>query len=193
MKEEHYVAENPKLNGSRLLVVLAGCSGGGKSSLLKELDRRGFQTFPEPGRQIVKEQLSFGGDALPWDNSQKFIEQCISRSLFFYNTADPMGKPAIFDRSLIDSATAYVRMGLPEPRYFRKMLQRYRYFRRVFMAPPWKELFHTDNERRHTYQEAVLEYEALISAYRANGYSVILVPRGTVAERADFVETQLGV
>ena len=40
------------------LVVLSGCSGGGKSSLLTELGRRGFGAFEEPGRQVVKEQIA---------------------------------------------------------------------------------------------------------------------------------------
>ena len=48
-------------------VVLSGCSGAGKSSLLSELGRRGFPIYEEPGRQVVKEQLYIGGDALPWD------------------------------------------------------------------------------------------------------------------------------
>ncbi len=50
---------------SQQFVVLSGCSGGGKSSLLAELGRRGFATYEEPGRQVVKEQLLIGGDALP--------------------------------------------------------------------------------------------------------------------------------
>ena len=32
-------------------VVLSGCSGAGKSSLLSELGRRGFPIYEEPGRQ----------------------------------------------------------------------------------------------------------------------------------------------
>jgi hypothetical protein len=53
-------------------VVLSGCSGAGKSSLLSELGRRGFPIYEEPGRQVVKEQLYIGGDALPWANWSLF-------------------------------------------------------------------------------------------------------------------------
>ena len=59
--------------------VLSGCSGGGKSSLLAELDRRGYATVPEPGREIVKQQLSVGGDGLPWENALKFTLMMVSR------------------------------------------------------------------------------------------------------------------
>src|SRR6185369_12186033 len=46
-------------------VVISGCSGGGKSSLLEELGRCGYATVEEPGRRIVKEELRSGGTALP--------------------------------------------------------------------------------------------------------------------------------
>ena len=36
-------------------VVITGCSGGGKSTLLDELGRRGHATIEEPGRRIVRE------------------------------------------------------------------------------------------------------------------------------------------
>jgi hypothetical protein len=57
MSEADYVAGNPSFNGTDRLVVVSGCSGGGKSTLLVEMMRRGYQVYPEPGRQIVKEQL----------------------------------------------------------------------------------------------------------------------------------------
>ena len=34
-------------------VVISGCSGGGKSTLLSELGRRGYGTVEEPGRRIT--------------------------------------------------------------------------------------------------------------------------------------------
>jgi predicted ATPase len=68
-------------------VVLSGCSGAGKSSLLSELGRRGFPIYEEPGRQVVKEQLYIGGDALPWGNVSQFRELTISRSIHHMVTA----------------------------------------------------------------------------------------------------------
>jgi predicted ATPase len=50
---------------AHLFVVLSGCSGAGKSSLLAELGRCGFPIYEELGRQVVKEQLYIGGDAVP--------------------------------------------------------------------------------------------------------------------------------
>ena len=44
-------------------VVISGCSGGGKSTLLAELGRRGHAFVEEPGRRIVKEELKGAGSA----------------------------------------------------------------------------------------------------------------------------------
>src|ERR1051326_3722781 len=62
-------------------VMITGCSGAGKSSLLAELARRGYRTFPEPGRQIFKEQTLIGGPALPARDGVLFGELCISRTI----------------------------------------------------------------------------------------------------------------
>lgn len=190
--EEEYVAGNPVLNGRDKLVVVSGCSGGGKSTLLREMAARGYSVFPEPGRQIVKEQRYIGGDGLPWENALKFVELCLSRAMFFYNTARPGERPVLFDRSLIDNVAGLQRMGYPLSPALNEAVQRYRYGRRVFMTPPWPELFAADAERRHSFEEAVAEYEFLLAAYPAYGYEVVIIPRLSVPERADFLEEQLG-
>ncbi len=190
MNESDYIAGNPAYNGSDLMVVVSGCSGGGKSTLLTALAQRGYQVFPEPGRQIVKEQLSIGGDGLPWENSLKFAELCVSRALFFYNSARPSDKPAIFDRSIVDNIAGIERSGLPLADYFKTALKRYRYAKRVFLVPPWKELFAHDNERRHSFEQAEAEYVALGQAYSQDGYDVVVIPKGTLAERIAFLEDQ---
>lgn len=54
-------------------VIISGCSGGGKSTLLAELQRRGYPVIEEPGRRIVEEQLGTGGHALPWLDMPAFM------------------------------------------------------------------------------------------------------------------------
>jgi predicted ATPase/GNAT superfamily N-acetyltransferase len=191
MPEEDYAAGNPPCHGTENLVVLSGCSGGGKSSLLAEMARRGYPIKPEPGRQIVKEQSSIGSDAVPWGNIAKFVELCVARGMYFYNTAQPTEKCVLFDRSIVDAVSSLPRLGLPVPQHLRNALQRYRYASVVFMTPPWEELFESDRERRHSFSDAVAEYEGLLESYPANGYAVELLPKLALAERVDFFERQL--
>ncbi|WP_081718406.1 AAA family ATPase [Lutibaculum baratangense] len=51
--------------GNRFLII-SGCSGGGKSTLLSALSRRGHAVIEEPGLRIVRKETSSGGGALPW-------------------------------------------------------------------------------------------------------------------------------
>lgn len=184
-------AQDSRNPGTTNFYVITGCSGGGKSTLLSELQKRGYQVFPEPGRQIVKEQQSVGGDGLPWKNATKFAELCVSRAMYFYNAAIVLDKPVFFDRSVIDNIAGIERLGLPMPEYFPQTLVQYRYASRVFMVPPWPEIFMQDTERQHSYAEAEQEFYGLQQAYEANRYKVVLIPKMPVHERADFIEHHL--
>lgn len=191
MNENQYTANHLRGMSTKNLHVITGCSGGGKSTLLAELERRGYRVFPEPGRQIVKEQQAVGGDGLPWGDGTKFAELCVSRAMYFYHSAILLEAPVFFDRSMIDNIAGVERLGLPMPVYFARTLIEYRYAQQVFMVPPWHEIFVQDAERRHSYEDAEQEYYALQQAYDSNGYDVILIPKLPVHERADFVEREL--
>jgi len=168
-------------------VVITGCSGGGKSTLLAELARRGFAVFPEAGRQIVKEQDWTGGDALPWTQPVRFAELAVSRAVHHLIVAAGSGERAFFDRGPIDQLSALERLGLPVPVSVAAAALRCRYNEIVFVAPPWPEIFATDAERRHGLEEALAEYGPLVETYRRLGYRTVELPKVSVAERADFV------
>jgi predicted ATPase len=176
---------------SAKLVVLSGCSGGGKSSLLDEMARRGYHVAPEPGRQVVKEELQAGGDGLPWINVARFVELCVLRGTQFYETASKQDTVTIFDRSILDNTTGLGRLGLPMPAHYVEALRVYRYSETVYLVPPWKELFRNDTERRHSFAEAEAEYDWLLKAYKENGYTTVVVPKASVPARADFMEDQI--
>lgn len=174
-----------------MLVVVSGCSGGGKSTLLEEMQRRGHPVVAEPGRQIVREQRRTGGDALPWVNPVKFIELCISRSLRAYENARLTDRVVFFDRSLVDPISAYASIAGELPPHYTTVLDQHRYATRVFMAPPWKALFAGDEERRHSFGDAVAEYQRLLVEYPAQGYEVVHIPKLSIPARADFLEKHL--
>src|SRR6202789_198261 len=102
---------------SKQFIVLSGCSGGGKWSLLAELGRRGYAIYEEPGRQVVKEQLLIGGDALPWENLDLFLELTISRSIHHLIEAARSNTIAFFDRGIIDQVNGYPARGLEVPQH----------------------------------------------------------------------------
>lgn len=189
--ESEYRCGGADRESHRLPVVISGCSGGGKSSILAELRRRGYQVIAEAGRQIVREQLFIGSGGLPWVNIDRFIDLALSRAMYTYNATHPESQRIFTDRSIVDTACAYERVHGTLTEYLENALEAYRYFRRVFMVPPWQELFVSERERQHAFEEAVKEYKSLIPFYEAAGYRVIGVPKDTVSARADFIERRL--
>jgi predicted ATPase len=69
----------------------------------------------------------------------------------------------------------------------RAAARRYRYNRRVFIAPPWTQIFAQDAERKQTFEEAESTHRAMIASYTDCGYELIELPRVSVAERVAFV------
>lgn len=170
------------------LIIISGCSGGGKSTLLTELARRGHATCEEAGRQIIKEQLYIGGDALPWADAGRFIELTISRTMHNMILAARTGRLTFFDRGIVDQIAGGEQIGLPVPEQLREASRRFRCHRSVFMAPAWPEIFRTDSERRHDFEQAAASYVPLRAAYEGLGYEIVDLPKAGVGSRADFVE-----
>lgn len=90
-----------------------------------------------------------------------------------------------FDRGLIDAAAAP--QALDGTTILDTIAQSHRYHSRIFLAPPWPEIYVQDEERRHSMDEARAEFERLQRTYPALGYAVSRLPKIRVAQRADFV------
>jgi predicted ATPase len=170
-------------------VVLSGCSGGGKSTLLAELARRGHAVVDEPGRRIVRDETPRGGRALPWVDAEAFLRRAIAMALDDRREARAASGWVFFDRGLIDAVSGLEEM-TGEPA-LAEYGEAHRYHRTVFLTPPWPEIYVTDAERKHGYEQAVAEYGRLVGDYGRLGYETVEVPKRPVAERADFVLSRL--
>ena len=77
-------------------------------------------------------------------------------------------------------------IGLPEAP-IRNACDRYRYAPRVFVAPPWQEIYTTDTERKQDFAEAQCTYELIVRVYEECGYELVELPRLAPNERASFI------
>jgi predicted ATPase len=166
-------------------VVISGCSCGGKSTLVTELARRGHPVVEEPGRRIVKEELNGHGSALPWIDGPAFARRAIAMALADRGSARSLPGWVFFDRGLIDAAAAFEHV-TGEP-VLMTLGRVHRYHRRVFLTPPWPEIYVTDRERRHGFDRALAEYSRLLEVYPSLGYEPVVLPKVKVVERADIV------
>lgn len=72
------------------------------------------------------------------------------------------------------------------PESFHKACAEHKYTK-VFLLPPWKEIYVSDTERYETYEQATLLHKHLKETYTSFGYDLIEVPKGSVETRVDFV------
>lgn len=171
-------------------VVLSGCSGGGKSTLLGELARRGFMTVAEPGRRIVAQELDGDGRALPWVDLAAFARRAADLSRADRDSFTDPADWVFFDRGLVDALVA-LEHATGEP-CAERIAGDAPYHHRVFLTPPWPEIYAVDAERRHGLDDAIAEYDRLRIAYAALGYDPVILPRTGVSARADFILHHLG-
>jgi predicted ATPase len=88
----------------------------------------------------------------------------------------------------------YLRMlGLPVPHHMEAAAATFRYHRRVFIAPPWPDIFRQDNERKQSLEEAVQTCESMVDVYGAYGYELVELPRSSAEQRVRFVLETAGI
>ncbi|QDZ09255.1 AAA family ATPase [Sphingomonas panacisoli] len=160
--------------------MISGCSGGGKSTLLEELARRGHAVVREPGRRIIADVRAGRGGALPWADPAGFARHAVAMSVADHEAAQGL---TFFDRGVVDAAVA-LEATAGEPAA--SLVARYRYDH-LFLAPPWPEIYENDADRRHSLDKALADHDRVAAAYRDAGYDAVILPRDTVAARADFV------
>ena len=79
------------------------------------------------------------------------------------------------------------------PEHIRSAADKFRYGRRVFVAPPWPEIFTQDEERKQTPDEAERTFQAVAGVYAELGYELVPLPLVPIGERVGFVLDQAGL
>jgi predicted ATPase len=185
------MVQTPVVNPN--LVVITGGPGAGKTTLLRELQRRGFCCVPEVAREIIRQQVAAKGDALPWADAVRYTELMLARSIACYQQHTPASGLTFLDRGIPDVLCYAEIINLEEAAEIRSAAQTYRYNSTVFIAPPWREVYSTDEERKETFGDAVKVYERMVQVYRQCGYELIELPLVAPSERAEFVATKFKI
>ena len=173
-------------------IVITGCSGGGKSTLIDALAARGFATMPEAGRILVREEIAHGGNALPWLDREVFGIELAKRAIAQFEAASEVTGTVLFDRGLIDPVAFLKQYGFSVPPAIADAVSNCRYDKTVFYVAPWEEIYQTEDERPKPFEEAVAEFDALMAEYRSAGYRPVEIPRGDIGERCDFMLNAIG-
>ncbi len=67
------------------------------------------------------------------------------------------------------------------------LAKNYKYHNKVFITPPWEDIYTSDQERLEDYHTAKDIHKYMVKAYEMYGYTVILVPKTSIPERVSFI------
>jgi predicted ATPase len=170
---------------------MTGGPGSGKSTLIEGMALAGYATSVEAGRGIIQDQVAIDGLVLPWRDPVAFSEMMLCWDMRSYHVAQKSSGLVLFDRGVPD-VIGYLRLlGLPVPKHMMKAAEIFRYNQRVFIAPPWPEIYEQDTERKQDLEEAERTYISMFRTYTELGYELIELPRFPIQERMQFLTDAL--
>jgi predicted ATPase len=164
--------------------VLTGGPGVGKTAVLHELQRRGELVVEENARAVIREQAASGARGTPWDDNDLFVQLTAERDIAAFDARAGESRRVFFDRGIFDT---YGANGTTPPPWLVEAVRTHRYNARVFVFPAWREIYGTDDERRQDWAEAERTFDLVMEALPKLGYGPLVVPKGMVEARADFI------
>jgi predicted ATPase len=172
------------------LIVISGCSGGGKSTLISELEKQGYSVIPEVGRRVYQERMKVKKEFTAEDY-KNICEEIIAKSVIAYQHAEkiisPLADAIFFDRCFLECVSYYQSLKIKDSDKYDELVSDSRYFPTIFMTPPWKDIYCQDDERKHSFEDALAEYQLLLKYYPRFGYDLIELPKTSVQERIEFI------
>ncbi|MBP6182179.1 ATP-binding protein [Flavobacterium sp.] len=169
------------------IIVIIGGPGTGKSTIIDELIANGYCCYPEISRQLTLEAQKQGIEQLFLTNPLLFSELLLEgRKKQFQSALNEPHEIVFIDRGIPDIVAYMNYIGGNYPAFFDLACQEYKYSK-IFILPPWKEIYTSDTERYENFEQAKDIDNHLVATYKNYGYELIEVPKDSVAKRILFI------
>lgn len=169
------------------LIVITGGPGTGKTTIIDALIEQGYACFPEISRQITLEAKKQGIEQLFLERPLMFSELLLEgRKKQHLQASQDVAEIVFMDRGIPDILAYMHYIGDSYPAFFDQASREHSYSK-VFVLPPWEDIYESDEARYENFEQAKLIFNHLIETYGKYGYQLIEVPCGTVEERIEFI------
>jgi len=172
-------------------IVISGSPGGGKTSIIEGLKERGFTTFEEYSRTVIKAGQEAGTTNLFLTSPIEFSKELLKgRTLQFEasNQISTQHKVVFYDRGIHDTYAYLKAIGKATPAFENQVFE-YQYDA-VFLVTPWQDIYSKDAQRLESFEEAKMYYPYIKEAY-SKQHEIIEVPHGQISERIAFIESYI--
>ncbi len=173
------------------IIVIIGGPGSGKTTLINGLTDKGYTCYPEISREVTLEAREQGIEQLFLEKPLLFSELLLEgRKKQFVSATKEQTNVVFLDRGIPDVLAYMHYIGDSYPAFFDAACREHLYTR-IFILPPWEDIYISDDARYENYEQAVLIHEHLVETYEKYGYNLIEVPRDTVDNRILFILDKL--
>lgn len=176
---------------SKEIIVIIGGPGTGKSTIIDGLSAKGYCCYPEISRQVTLEAKKQGIEQLFLENPLLFSELLLEGRKKQYEDAVNESHEIVFiDRGIPDVLAYMHYIGDSYPVHF-DLACRENTYTKIFILPPWEEIYTSDTERYENFEQAKLIYNHLTETYQNYGYELIEVPKDNLDNRILFILGQI--
>lgn len=116
-----------------------------------------------------------------------FRDLIFEKSVAAFHGVEEGAEPVFFDRSFLEALSCSKGLSVAPPSEHLDAVRTLRFNQTVFITPPWEEIFTNDEERKTTFEAAVIDYETNKATYEEAGYMLVEVPKEPLNARTDFV------
>lgn len=169
------------------IIVIIGGPGTGKTTIIDGLVAKGYCCYPEISREVTLEAKKQGVEQLFLEKPLLFSELLLEgRKKQFQNATKEPHEVVFIDRGIPDVLAYMHYIGDSYPATFDTACREHTYSK-IFILPPWEEIYISDNERYENFEQAKLIYNHLTETYQNYGYKLIEVPKDTMNNRILFI------
>lgn len=169
------------------IIVIIGGPGTGKTTIIDGLIEKGFCCYPEISRAITLEAQKQGIDQLFLEKPLLFSELLLEgRKKQFRNALNEPHDIVFIDRGLPDILAYMHYLNTSYPDIFDTACREHIYAK-IFILPPWEEIYESDEARYENYEQSELIYNHIKETYQNYGYNPIEVPKESPDNRILFI------
>ena len=169
--------------------VLTGSPGSGKTTLLQAIQSEYITCFEEVFRVLFLQAKDRGVDSPFQDEPIALSEEIIKWRVADFNAA-AVSKIHLYDRGIHDAIAYLDGIEVEVPKQFIEIGKSHIYDK-VFILPPWQDIFANDQERIENFNESEAIHNELVSTYTAYGMTPIVVPKLPVEKRVFFINEHI--
>lgn len=166
-------------------ILITGGPGTGKTELIKELEKQGFNCENEIVREITENEQKKGVEQFFLKDPIEFSRRLMILRSNQYNKTQNINF-TFFDRG-VHEIIAYLNfIEIKYDNYFIESAKKIVYDK-IFILPPWKEIYTNDNVRYESFDQCNQIHDEIVKVYKQLKIEIIMLEKNSVSNRIDDI------